>query len=156
MLETPGASPAISASLQELLEIKPKRYSHDGTDTDMALLIEAGLLSGEEPPPLHVSDFYGIGGHTHRRTTEEGELQVLIKRVATAVFGGAIVVAPMLIITLHPSQLVALLTTSAFVLIIALVLAIAMKDAAPKDILTAIAAYAAVLVVFVGTSSSSA
>ena len=69
-----------------------------------------------------------------------------------ALFGGVALVAPMLIMRLHPTELTTLLTTSLCVLGVGVVLAWFMKDAAKKDILAATAAYAAVLVVFVGTS----
>src|SRR5438046_896894 len=58
----------------------------------------------------------------------------------------------MLIMDLHPTKLTSLLTTSVFVLAIAVCCA-AVTDWDPKDIVTITAAYAAVLVVFVGTSN---
>jgi hypothetical protein len=59
----------------------------------------------------------------------------------------------MLIMRLHATLITELVTTSAFVLAFAVVLARFMVDADRKDILSATAAYAAVLVVFVGTSN---
>jgi hypothetical protein len=59
----------------------------------------------------------------------------------------------MLIIDLHPTTLTSLLTTSVFVLALAILLA-ALTPWEPKDIIGATAACAAVLVVFVGTSTS--
>ena len=53
--------------------------------------------------------------------------------------------------SLHQTKLTSLLTTSFFVLVVGIILAWYMKDADKKDILSATAAYAAVLVVFVGT-----
>jgi membrane protein implicated in regulation of membrane protease activity len=75
-------------------------------------------------------------------------------RLAFALFGGVALVAPMLIMTLYPSKLTALLTTSLFVIAVAVLLAWRMKDAQNKDIVGATAAYAAVLAVFVGTTIS--
>lgn len=69
-----------------------------------------------------------------------------------ALFGEVVILAPMLIMTLHSTLLTTLLTTSLFMLAVGLVLALSMDSAAPKDILTATAAYAAILVVFVGTT----
>jgi hypothetical protein len=71
-------------------------------------------------------------------------------RLAMALFGGAALIAPMLIMTLHQSKLTSLLTTSLFVVGVAVVLAWQLKDAKKQDIVAATAAYAAVLVVFVG------
>ena len=76
-------------------------------------------------------------------------------RMIMALFGGFALVVPMLIMSLHPSRLTNLLTTSLFVFAVAAALAWFMKTAEPKDIIGATAAYAAVLVVFVGTSTTS-
>jgi hypothetical protein len=75
-----------------------------------------------------------------------------IERVSFAFFGRVALIAPMLIMTLHSTRLTALLTTSVFVTFVAGVLAWSMEDAQNKDIVAATAAYAAVLVVFVGTA----
>jgi hypothetical protein len=156
MLETPGANADISKIIRDHMYITPKPKPtasyRDGTDTDRGILIEAGLLS-DQMMPIHVSDFTGIGGHTHRQRKARADLRVRIERIAVAIFGGTMVVAPMLIMTLRPSRLNSLLTSSLFVLVVALVLAvvdmlpIAISNFAPKDILTATAAYAAILVV---------
>ena len=75
-----------------------------------------------------------------------------MNRIRIALFGGVVVVVPMYIMTLHRTLLTTLLTTSLFVLAIGLVLVWSMDSAKPGDILTATAAYAAVLGVFVGTT----
>ena len=75
-------------------------------------------------------------------------------RLPLALAGGFALIAPMLIMTLHKSKLTSLLTTSFFVLAVAIMLSWFMKDASPKDIIGATAAYAAVLVVFVGTGGN--
>jgi hypothetical protein len=159
MLETPGANADISKIIRDHMYITPKPKPtasyRDGTDTYRGILIEAGLLS-DQMMPIHVSDFTGIDGHTHRQRKARADLRVRIERIAVAIFGGTMVVAPMLIMTLRPSRLSSLLTSSLFVLVVALVLAvvdmlpIAISNFAPKDILTSTAAYAAILVVFVG------
>lgn len=69
----------------------------------------------------------------------------------SALFGGLVLVGPMLIMTLHPTKVTVLVTASVFVLRAAIVLAWKMEGAQNKDIMAATAAYAAVLVVFVGT-----
>lgn len=83
----------------------------------------------------------------------EGQKDFL-SRVAMALFGGVALVVPMLIMTLHPTKLTTLLTTSVFVFAVAIALAWFMYDSQPKDIMAATAAYAAVLVVFVGATGS--
>lgn len=74
----------------------------------------------------------------------------LLARLCMAYFGGLILIAPMLIMRLHPTLLTVVLTTSVFIVVVGIALAVAMTDADPKDVLGATAAYAAVLVVFVG------
>lgn len=71
-----------------------------------------------------------------------------------AIFGGAALIGPMLIMTLHPSRNTSLITVSVATFLFALVLAIIANDSSGKDVLGATAAYAAVLVVFVGTSTT--
>ena len=74
-------------------------------------------------------------------------------RLTGGLFGGFALIVPMLIMDLHPTKLTSLLTTSVFVLALAILFA-ALTHWEPKDIIGATAAYAAVLVVFVGTSTS--
>lgn len=71
-----------------------------------------------------------------------------------ALFGGVALIAPMLIMTLHESKLTPLLTTLLFVVGVAVVLAWRFDEAKSQDIIGATAAYAAVLVVFVGTGTN--
>ena len=59
----------------------------------------------------------------------------------------------MLIMRLHPTLLTELVSTSVFILAVCVLLACYMQDAQKRDVLTVTAAYAAVLVVFVGISS---
>lgn len=75
-------------------------------------------------------------------------------RLTMALFSGFSLIVPMLIMYLHPTKLTNLLTTSVFVTTVAVCFAAA-TDWEAKDIMGATAAYAAVLVVFVGTSSTS-
>ncbi|KAH6698411.1 hypothetical protein BKA61DRAFT_622206 [Leptodontidium sp. MPI-SDFR-AT-0119] len=77
-----------------------------------------------------------------------------LSRLYMALFGGLALTVPMLIMTLHQSKITSLVTTSVFVIAVAVALAWFMKDAQAKDIIGATAAYAAVLVVFVGTGTS--
>ena len=78
----------------------------------------------------------------------------LTERIIMAMFGGVALITPMLIMTLHPSTNVSLITTSLATFLFALILAFGATESAGKDVLAATAAYAAVLVVFVGTNSA--
>lgn len=73
-------------------------------------------------------------------------------RFTVAVTGGLFLVVPMIIMTLRPSDVKSLLTVSAFVLLFALCLSFVVK-VSNIETLVSTATYAAVLVVFVGTST---
>ncbi len=83
---------------------------------------------------------------------ERSRKKAFTQRIIMATFGGAALIGPMLIMTLHPSRNTSLVTVSIATFLFALVLAFIARDSAGKDVLAATAAYAAVLVVFVGTS----
>ena len=87
-----------------------------------------------------------------RGREERSQKRAFSQRIVMALFGGAAVIGPMLIMTLHPSRNTSLITVSLATFLFALLLAIIANDSAGKDVLGATAAYAAVLVVFVGTS----
>jgi hypothetical protein len=82
-------------------------------------------------------------------------INAFIQRLSFAVLGGFALIIPMLIMKLYPTTLTVCLTTALFVIVAALLLALFMQDTEPKDVLGITAAYAAVLVVFVGTSTTS-
>jgi di/tricarboxylate transporter len=85
--------------------------------------------------------------------TKQKNKSVFWTRFLISGSAGLALIAPMLIMTLRPSKHMALVTTSVFVVAVAVLLAWVMEDAQNKDIVAATAAYAAVLVVFVGTGS---
>jgi hypothetical protein len=78
------------------------------------------------------------------------------QRLFIATFGGIWLIAPMLIIVLHSSRNVSLITTSVATMLFSSLLSVGAWDSRGKDVLAATAAYAAVLVVFVRTSTASA
>jgi hypothetical protein len=88
-----------------------------------------------------------------RRAYWDARRKTYLNNTVYAVIGGLFLIAPMLIMTLHPTTLTSLLTTSLFIFNVAAILAFVWQSAEPKDIVGATAAYAAVLVVFVGTGS---
>lgn len=95
------------------------------------------------PPILDGTRLY------HNRRQRKSEF---LKRLQMAVFGGIALVGPMLIMVLYKHQLTSLLTVSISVFLFALVVA-TFSTGTPETVLAAVAAYAAVLVVFVGASS---
>lgn len=95
------------------------------------------------------------------RTKEfgEGKLPIAVStpvdrlaRFIVALVGGSFLIVPMVIMTLNPSQTKSLVTVSLAVLLFVLVLSFVVR-VSNVETLVATATYAAVLVVFVGTSS---
>jgi hypothetical protein len=123
-------------------------------------LIESNRKSTLEQYPLgeakpdHWRYSYNMNKKAVAREANIPKLRAFGERFFMSLFGGYILVVPMLIMTLHPTLLTALLTTSVFVIAVAVILAIRMETAQPKDLLGIAAAYAAVLVVFVGTATT--
>jgi VIT1/CCC1 family predicted Fe2+/Mn2+ transporter len=77
-----------------------------------------------------------------------------VSRFSMAMFGGAALIIPMLIMALHPGLTLDLVTTSVATVVFGIIIALLGTDSSGKDVLTSTAAYAAVLVVFVGASLS--
>jgi hypothetical protein len=93
------------------------------------------------------------------REYEEGKAPLLVSafvdrsvRFLTAMTGGGFLVGPMLIMALGPSLTKSLLTVSVALVVFSLVLSFGIR-VSNVETLVATATYAAVLVVFVGTSS---
>lgn len=83
------------------------------------------------------------------------ELSDFVDRLARfiiAIAGGIFLVVPMIIMTLQPTETKSLLTVSVAIVIFALILSFGIK-VSDVETLVATVTYAAVLVVFVGTSS---
>jgi hypothetical protein len=80
--------------------------------------------------------------------------QAFSERLWMGAFGGIALIGPMLLMSLHRDLKTSLITCSAATVLFAVVLAILGKSLKGQEVLGATAAYAAVLVVFVGTSMS--
>lgn len=74
------------------------------------------------------------------------------ERLWMGAFGGIALIGPMLLMVLHRDLNTSIITASVATVLFALLLAVAARSLGGKDVLAATAAYAAVLVVFVGTS----
>lgn len=77
----------------------------------------------------------------------------LLNRMAMSTFSGLTLIVPMLIMVLDTRKWTTVITASVFTIVIGLALAVWMSDAETKDMIAATAAYAAVLVVFVGANA---
>jgi len=74
------------------------------------------------------------------------------ERLWMGIFGGVALIGPMLLMVLHRDRNTSVITTSVATLLFAVLLTRTARELEGKDVLAATAAYAAVLVVFVGAS----
>jgi hypothetical protein len=141
-------------------------YLHSEQPGMAALLADAGLLSVRDlrraslaaaPDLLKLPKNWGFRGtfFEDEKLRRKRKSEAFSRRLFMAAFGGAALIEPMLIMTLHPTKVTNLVTVSAFVIVVVVLLAYVMTEATPQDIVGATAAYAAVLVVFVGSSAPS-
>jgi len=102
-----------------------------------------GVRKSVDPPPMI---------DPHQASHQMTQFVNLLKRILIAAGGGLFLIAPMWIMVLHNTRWTALASTSAFVAMFGTVMAFWNRD--PKDIVSSTAAYAAVLVIFVGATIS--
>lgn len=74
------------------------------------------------------------------------------KRIGVAMVGGIFLIAPMWLIVLHNTLYTSLIATTVCVALFGLLMASVLEK--PIDVMSSTAAYAAVLVVFVGLTTS--
>ena len=150
LLERPSEDDRIANFLRNLQYINAR--------DDPAILLASNILQPEslkKKTGLKVSEYTGWNGYRHHEDTDRQKFDRFVRRLLTALFGGLALIAPMLIMRLHPTLLTQLLTTSLFILAFGCTLAWFLENADESFIAAASAAYAAVLVVFVGASSTS-
>ncbi|PGH05726.1 hypothetical protein AJ79_06743 [Helicocarpus griseus UAMH5409] len=94
-----------------------------------------------------------LPGASRSTRNENANLARLWERIWMGVSGGLALIAPMLLMVLHKDEVTALTTASVATMLFALGLAILGKELKGQEVLASVAAYAAVLVVFVGVSS---
>jgi hypothetical protein len=78
--------------------------------------------------------------------------QAFSERIWMGALGGVAVIGPMLLMSLHRTLTTSLVTSSVATVLFTIVLALGARNLKGQEILGAVAAYAAVLVVFIGTS----
>ncbi|KAI1087065.1 hypothetical protein F5B19DRAFT_476876 [Rostrohypoxylon terebratum] len=86
------------------------------------------------------------------RLLERDILKRIRSRFHMALLGGVALIAPVILMTLNPTVTVDLITVSISTALFSLVMVIFATDMTGKDVLTSTASYAAVMVVFLGTS----
>ncbi|KAH7408989.1 hypothetical protein BKA64DRAFT_704782 [Cadophora sp. MPI-SDFR-AT-0126] len=127
--------------------------THPNYESYMQIQSDLRLSESPPPPPLEAQDWDLFGGSRNRRNKRVASIQFL-KRVGMAFIGGAFLIGPMHILVLHPGKISNLVTASVFVVLFGILVAAVLERI--FDVLSVTAAYAAVLVVFVGTSTGAA
>ncbi|KAJ5629702.1 hypothetical protein N7528_003359 [Penicillium herquei] len=117
-------------------------------------LIPTGDQLKEPEQVMHGKRPVVLPGSSRNEHEEKIQWARLWERIFMGVCGGVALIAPMLLMVLHKTQATTLATTSVATILFALMLALLGKDLRGQDVLAAVAAYAAVLVVFVGASST--
>ncbi|TGJ78408.1 hypothetical protein E0Z10_g10359 [Xylaria hypoxylon] len=106
----------------------------------------------EEPMPVDApweNTTEPIGG-TRNEMTAKSESAKLRKRIAIAAVAGFFLMGPMWLMVLHKTLYTSLVSTTVFVTVFGIILACSLDS--PKEVMSGTAAYAAVLVVFVGVA----
>lgn len=128
--------------------VPPDKRKSDGLEE---LFIQDGLVTSIAPPIEKGPE--PIGG-TRVERTQQQKTQDFLSRLSFAVMGGIFLIAPMWLMVLVNTKYTALATTSVSVLLWGMATAWKLEGG-PLAVLSTTAAYAAVLVVFVGTNTSS-
>ncbi|KAI1275937.1 hypothetical protein F5Y07DRAFT_368411 [Xylaria sp. FL0933] len=106
----------------------------------------------ESTLPLYSIGPLGFRELDKGRMLERSLREKIKSRFHMALLGGVALIAPVILMTLKPTLIVDLVTVSVTTAIFSLAIVIFATDASGKDVLTATAGYAAVMVVFLGTS----
>ncbi|KAI0855687.1 hypothetical protein F4860DRAFT_519588 [Xylaria cubensis] len=102
--------------------------------------------------PLYSIGPLGFRELDRGRLIERSLLERIRSRFYMALFGGVAFIAPVILMTLKPTLTVDLVTVSVSTALFSLAMVVFATDMSGKDVLTSTAGYAAVMVVFIGTS----
>jgi len=130
-----------------------RRVDNEVMKTAMGTIqLQANELSVDDAVGPWEIKRHAIGG-TRKDTIRRSWFEQFYERVGIAAIGGAFLIGPMWLMVLHNTRYTGLISTTAFVTMFGLIMAWFLEK--NMDVLSATAAYAAVLVVFVGLSTSS-
>ena len=125
---------------------------HDTRHSDyIAKFNEHMKIFEQIPKPRDNGEWETFGGSRNAINRKEN-FELFLKKLWMAGLGGAFLIAPILLMVLQEGLLTTLLTTSLCVVVFGFIMAFYLTD--PFNVLSATAAYAAVLVVFVGNGGS--
>ncbi|KAK0620464.1 hypothetical protein B0T14DRAFT_567207 [Immersiella caudata] len=120
-------------------------FMEDAFEKDLKVAGKRPVGSGR--PSLMLGDM-----ETRNVVNAKDRIKGFLKRLGMECLGGAFLIGSMLLMVLTASQLASLIAPSVCVFVFGVAMAVFLDK--PFDVLSATAAYAAVLVVFVGTSTS--
>jgi hypothetical protein len=134
------------------------------TEDALSLYLMRDALLVPEGQPVHAHDrarytkrMNILPGASRTLHNSNARLAGLWERIWMGACGGLALIGPMigpmLLMVLHKGEVTSLSTASVATMLFALGLAILGKDLKGQEVLASVAAYAAVLVVFVGASS---
>lgn len=132
--------------------MKSSRALERGVFENLGLIPDHVLPQGELPPPEDQDQpllFNESDGRYH--ANEQITKKQRLERFAMASFGGLLIIVPMLIMANVPGKVASLVTSCVAIIIFAGLITLGTK-LGPHEVLASVAAYAAVLVVFVGLS----
>lgn len=137
--------------LRDVAGIWRERTTEDGQeqlDKDMRQLTKE---NGSPDDPDYSED-PAFGNEKILLMNFEEIREVYKGRVTMAMIGGLFIIGPMLVMVLHPGLVTSLVTTSVCVFLCGLAMSMVLFER-PYDVIAGTAAYAAVLVVFIGTGA---
>ncbi len=105
------------------------------------------------PPQTKSWNDIDLAGEGRAAQLKQSDWQLFVGRLIMAFTGGVFLIGPMLIMVLINTLVASLVTTSVCVLVFGVVMSLSVEN--KFDVMSGTAAYAAVLVVFVGTSAGS-
>jgi hypothetical protein len=130
------------------------------TEDALSLYLMRDALLVPEGQPVYAHDrarytkrMNILPGASRTLHNSNARLAGLWERIWMGACGGLALIGPMLLMVLHKGEVTSLSTASVATMLFALGLAILGKDLKGQEVLASVAAYAAVLVVFVGASS---
>ncbi|EXJ86736.1 hypothetical protein A1O3_03690 [Capronia epimyces CBS 606.96] len=122
---------------------------------DLSLMIEAGLVQVKESRGASGPKDYDdpiLPGDSKTFVVKQQDLQLFFKRFVAAIFGGIALLGPVILMVLKQDMLTTLLTASVSVILFAFAL-VCFSEESVGSLIGLVAAYTAVLVVFIGTST---
>lgn len=135
--------------------VRTERRTDREVISSALLAFSERVKDGSSNPPFfqkaEETDHIPIGG-TRYDLLEKKKKEGFWERTLFALVGGGFLIGPMLLMVLHNTRVTALVSTSIAVILCGVLAAWKLTD--PLSVVSVTAAYAAVLVVFIGTSGS--